>query len=387
MRGAARRGCTRTLCQNPGRAGLRRTEDDLETTLATSLQVIAKLMRRNGLDPETLLIEAGVDPAALADPHARLPSAAVERVIGAMAACIPSPAFGLGAAECWHPTNLGALGHAWLASSSLRRGLDRLQRYWSLIGQRSALLLREEPEGVAVLLDLPHTEPRVAAITTDLCFSVIVDMCRTNAGDAFAPVAVRLMRAAPADDTPYRSFYRCPIRFGCAERSLLLPRAALDATLPTSNRELAGLLDRMLDEALARIDRDDVVARCRAVLLQRLASGEVSATRTARHLAMSRRTLHRRLADAGTTWQRLVDDTRRDIALRMIEDQRRPIGEITFELGFSQHSAFARAFKRWAGASPSAYRAGLPASRSAGNPPGAKAPSDGRTTRRATIAG
>jgi len=335
----------------------------LESTLATSLQVIAKLMQRNGLEPETLLVEAGVDPAALTDPHARLPSAAVDRVIGEMAERIPAPAFGLGAAACWHPTNLGALGHAWLASSSLRRGLERLRRYWALIGQRSALGLRDEPGGVAVLLDLPRTEPRIAAITTDMCFSVIVDMCRVNAGEAFAPLEVRLMRAAPADAEPYRSFYRCPTRFGCAERSLLLPREALDAPLPTSHREIAGMLDRLLDAELARIDRGDVVARCRAVLLQRLAGGEVTATQIARHLAMSRRTLHRRLADAGTTWQRLVDDTRRDMALRMIEDQRRPIGEITFELGFSQHSAFARAFKRWSGASPTAYRAGLPTAR------------------------
>jgi AraC-like DNA-binding protein len=340
----------------------------LETTLATSLQVIAKLMRLHGLDPETVLLEAGVDPAALADPHARLPSSSVDVVLGAMASRIPSAAFGLDAARCWHPTNLGPLGHAWLCSSSLRRGLQRLSRYWALIGQRSALLLREEAGGVAVVLDLPHTEPRIAAITTDICFSVIVDMCRTNAGDAFAPLEVRLMRAAPADDTPWRAFHGCPIRFGRPERSLLLSRESLDAPLATSNRELAGMLDRMLDEALARIDRADVVARCRAVLMQRLASGEVTATQVARHLAMSRRTLHRRLADAGTSWQRLVDDTRRDVALRLIEDQRRPIGEITFELGFSQHSAFARAFKRWSGASPTAYRATLPGARSAEAP-------------------
>jgi AraC-like DNA-binding protein len=335
----------------------------LETTLATSLQVIAKLMRVHGLEPEALMLEAGVDPATLADPRARLPGASVERVLGAMAQHIPSAAFGLDAARCWHPTNLGALGHAWLCSSSLRRGLQRLSRYWALIGQRSALMLRDEADGVAVVLDLPHTEPRIAAITTDICFSVLVDLCRTNAGESFSPLEVRLMRAAPADDAPWREFHRCPIRFGQPERSLLLSRESLDAPLPTANRELAGVLDRMLDEALARIDRSDVVARCRAVLMQRLAGGEVTATQVARHLAMSRRTLHRRLADAGTTWQRLVDHTRRDIALRLIEDPQRPIGAITFELGFSQHSAFARAFKRWSGASPTAYRAGLPGAR------------------------
>jgi AraC-like DNA-binding protein len=153
------------------------------------------------------------------------------------------------------------------------------------------------------------------------------------------------------------------VAFGQDERSLTLPAAVVDATLPTANRNLAGLLDRVLAEELARLDRTNVVARCRALLLERLAGGEVTATEAARRLAMSRRTLHRKLADEGTTWQQLVDETRRDIAMRMIEDPRRPIGEITFELGFSQQSAFARAFRRWAGTSPTQYRASLPAAR------------------------
>jgi AraC-like DNA-binding protein len=72
---------------------------------------------------------------------------------------------------------------------------------------------------------------------------------------------------------------------------------------------------------------------------------------------MSRRTLQRKLADAETTYLKLVDDTRRDLALRYIEDPRRSITDITFTLGFSQHSAFTRAFKRWTGVAPTEYRA------------------------------
>lgn len=335
----------------------------MDTTLATSAQVIDTLLRRHGIDPVPLYAHHGIDLSLLAEPSARLPQDAVDAVLRDGAQRIADPAFGLSAVACWHPSHFGALGHAWLASSTLRRALERSRRYWQLLGQRTALTLRDESDGLAVVLDNPRSDPAVAAITTDIDFAVLLGLCRFNAGAALRPVRVRLIRSEPRDRSPYDAFYACPVEFGAAERSLVLPRAEVDAALPTGNPHLVGLLERSLAEELARLDRSDVVARCRALLLERLASGELSATEAARRLAMSRRTLHRKLADSGTTWQELVDATRRDLALRMIEDPRRPIGEITFELGFSQQSAFARAFRRWAGTSPTQYRESLPGAR------------------------
>ena len=341
----------------------------LDTTLATCAQILDHLMRRLAIEPEPVLARHGIELATMADPSARLPADATDGVVREVALRSGDPAFGLQAAHCWHPTHLGALGHAWLASSSLKRGLERLQRYWQLIGQRSSIALREQPEGLAVVLSNPRSDPLVAAATTDIDFSVLVSMCRMNAGEDFAPVQVNLIRPEPQARGPWDAFYRCPVRFGAGERSVVLPRAEVESPLSTSNRHLVGMLERMLAEDLARLDRSDVVARCKSLLNKRLASGEVTATQVARDLAMSRRTLHRKLADAGTTWQQLVDDTRRDLALRLIEDPRRPIGEITFELGFSQQSAFARAFRRWSGSSPTRYREALHAGRAAAQRP------------------
>ena len=98
------------------------------------------------------------------------------------------------------------------------------------------------------------------------------------------------------------------------------------------------------------------MARCRASLLEQLSSGELSEEEMAQQLHMSRRTLQRKLADAETTYQQLVDETRRDLALRYIENPHHSITDITFMLGFSQQSAFTRAFRRWTGTAPSEYR-------------------------------
>lgn len=337
----------------------------METTLATIAQILDRLMRRLGIEPGPVFDRHGIERAVLADPTARLPADAVDAVMRDVGMRCGDPAYGLLAAHCWHPTQLGALGHAWLASSTLRRGVERLERYFQLIGQRTAIALRDDPDGLAVVLANPRDDPIVAAAVTDIAFSVFASMCRMNAGERFRPARVDLMRTAPPDPSPWDRAFGCPVRFDRSERVIVLARGDADAALPTSNRTLVGMLDRMLAEDLARLDRSDVVARCKALLHKRLASGEVTATQVASDLAMSRRTLHRKLADAGTTWQQLIDDTRRDLALRLIEDPRRPIGEITFELGFSQQSAFARAFRRWSGESPTRYRESLHAGRTA----------------------
>jgi AraC-like DNA-binding protein len=116
------------------------------------------------------------------------------------------------------------------------------------------------------------------------------------------------------------------------------------------------VLDRVITEELARLDRDDLLARCKAILLETLPAGASSEAGMAARLHMSRRTLQRKLAGRSTAYKKLVDDTRRELALRFIEDPQRSLADITFELGFSQQSALTRAFRRWTGTAPSDWR-------------------------------
>ena len=169
-------------------------------------------------------------------------------------------------------------------------------------------------------------------------------------------MAVTLKRAKPDGWQVYRGHYGCPVRFGTGEDSFTLARGDADKPLPSSNRQIAATLDGILAQQLAQLDKSNVVARCRASLLEQLSSGELSEEEMAQQLHMSRRTLQRKLADAETTYQQLVDETRRDLALRYIENPHQSITDITFMLGFSQQSAFTRAFRRWTGIAPSEYR-------------------------------
>ena len=328
----------------------------METFLATMGQVFVRVVEMHGVDAHALLREAGVDPAALRDPAARIPSTVWDGVGAKAAALIPDPAFALRAARSWHPSNLGALGHAWLASSTLRTGLERLQRYSRILGERAHLQLTDTRDGLRFAYDHRRRDPVLRAIGADFALSLVMDMCRMNYGATLRPMEVRLSRVRVGDTEPYRHFYGCPIHFETNEDSFLLSRRVADEPLPTANRQLAGTLDSILTSQLAALDRDNIPARCKSSLLEEITSGEVSEEYIARRLHMSRRTLQRKLAESNTTYQKLVDDTRRDLALRYMEDPRNSITDVTFLLGFSGQSAFTRAFNRWTGMSPTAYR-------------------------------
>jgi len=327
------------------------------TSLATLGQIVASVIRMYGLDAAAMFERHGIDPAQLSNPNARIASRTWDSLARDAAAHIPDPAFGLLAARCWHPSNLGALGYAWLTSSTLRTGLGRVVRYWRLLGEASTTRLQESSAGLTTVLARQAPDPVSSAVTVDFVISLLVDMCRMNAGSSLRPVAVRLRRMRPKDSEAYRRHFGCVVHFASDEDSFTLSRSDVDRSLPTSNRHLAATMDRILAEQLAHLDKNDVMARCQARLLDQLSSGELSENAMAEQLHMSRRTLQRKLAEADLTYQKLVDDTRRDLAMRHLEDPRLSITDVTFLLGFSQQSAFTRAFRRWTGASPSAYRA------------------------------
>ena len=328
----------------------------METFLASTGRILLRLLELHGIDGEKFVRAGGYSPDVFRDANARLPSKAVDAAALGAAALIPSPGFALESARCWHPSDLGALGFAWLASSTLRTALGRLERYCLVLGEKARFRSETTDKGLRGVFEHRRANPLVAALTVDFGLALVTDMCRMNFGASLRPLEVTLGRATPADPGPWHRFFGCRVHFNSPRDSIVLAKADVDAPLPVSNRQVAVTLDAILARQLAEIDRSNVEARTRAALLERLASGEPQEEEIARSLHMSRRTLQRKLAEADLTYQRLVDQTRRDLALRYIDDPAKSVTELTFLLGFSGQSAFTRAFRRWTGASPTEYR-------------------------------
>jgi AraC-like DNA-binding protein len=327
-----------------------------ESTLASVWLILLRLVEVHGLDPQRFLQEVGVRPETLRDVRARVPSRLADIAFAQAAAQIPDPAFALRAGECWHPSNLGTMGYAWLSSRTLHTGLKRLERFACIVGNRASYHCVDERASVRFVFDHGRNDAPIGHLMTDFTLSILLDMCRTNFGNKLNPVALRLRRPEPADPQPWLKLFGCHVEFGAVADSFLLDRDTADTPLPTANIPLANTFDKILTEQLAHLFDDDIVSRCKAHLLRQLTSGPPSAQETGTALGLSQRTLQRKLSELGLTYQSLCDATRHELARRYLDDPSKSVTEVTFLLGFSEQSAFTRAFRRWSGMSPTSYR-------------------------------
>lgn len=259
-------------------------------------------------------------------------------------------------ARHWHPGHLGALGYAWLSSSTLMTGLLRLERHWRIVSDLGRLHVQEQGAQVVVTYERDSGHERLDHVLSEVVFAMLVRMCRANAGETFAPREVRFRLAKPQDDAPLREVFKGETRFEAQQNQFVIDHATATRRLATADLVLAGTLDRMLAEAMASLDRDDALSRTKAIVLKTLTSGLPEAADVAAQLHMSGRTLQRKLAEQGTTYADLVEETRKDLALRYLGDSAKSMSEIAFLVGFASQSSFTRAFNRWTGMAPSDYR-------------------------------
>ena len=185
-------------------------------------------------------------------------------------------------------------------------------------------------------------------------------MCRSLIGRDFSPRRIELRRPRPATIDDFERLFRAPLLFGAAQNRLVLDGASIELPLDGANPDLALRADAIALQYLARIERDNIQARVREVLMQRLQCAEPSQDEVAEQLCMSARTLQRKLGETGTTYKEILDGTRRSLALSYLRAPHHSLSEITYLLGFSSGSSFTRAFRRWTGQSPSNWRAGAP---------------------------
>lgn len=327
-----------------------------KSTLSTIWLAVSRLFELHGLDAERLMADLGVAPATLRDVGARIPANLADLAFGEAMCRIADPAFALRAAECWHPSNLGTLGYAWFSSRTLHTGLKRMQRFSRIIGDDFSYDVRETARELQFVHHHGRGDDAVGHAMTDFTLSIIVDMCRRNTANQLKIQRVSLRRPVPANPAPWQAFYDTTVEFGAQVDAFYLDLVTANAALPTANIPMANTFDEILTQQLDQFFHDDLVSRTKTAVLRHLTSGPPTAAQVAADLAMSQRSFQRKLGELGLTYQGVLDQTRLELARRYLDNSGRSLTEITFMLGFSEQSAFTRAFRRWSGMSPSGYR-------------------------------
>jgi AraC-like DNA-binding protein len=326
------------------------------STLATVWLIVLRLIELHGLDPQQLMDELGIRPETLRDVRARVASQLADVAFAKATELIPNPAFALSAGECWHPSNLGTMGFAWLSSRTLHTGLKRMERFSRILGTDFSYHLIEEPAGLWFVHDHGRGEDPVGYPMTDFTLSILMTMCRTNFGHHLNATEVQLRRPHPENPAPWQDLFGCKVIFEADRDCFMLDRETVNKPLPSANIPLANTFDSILAEQMASFVDSDLISRSKAYLLRELTSGTPSAQELASALGMSQRSFQRKLGELGLTYQKVLDEIRHELARRYLDDQSKSVTEIAFLLGFSEQSAFTRAFRHWSGMSPSIYR-------------------------------
>jgi AraC-like DNA-binding protein len=325
--------------------------------LSQGINVVRALEAR-GVDATALLREAGCDPALFQTPEARIRADVAQRIFELAERATGDPCFGLDVGQQVRGVALHAVGYAWLASATLFDAMSRLGRASRVLADVWRAELREEPRGVRFVIG--YVRPVRPFSRQDAVVAGIVKLCRITSGDTFAPLEVAVEREAPACAQRFADWFRAPIVWSAPTPSILCRREDLARPLPTTNPGVALASDNLVADYLARLDRADVVAQVKRELLGHLPSGAPVQGVVARAVGLSARTLHRRLAQAGTSFEKLLDETRRELAAEYVRRADYSVGEIAYLLGFAETSSFNRAFRRWNGKSPSEFRRPAP---------------------------
>jgi AraC-like DNA-binding protein len=328
------------------------------THFAPATNMLWKHIESCGHDPAPLYRKAGINPALLKRSDARINITHVDELWRLAVELLDDPCFGIKMTEYWHPSFVGALGYAWCASSTLRTAFNRVVRYIHVVTEDLNLHLSDTPDGLMITTDL---EKSVFTLPQhhDVVLSVLMHMCRFNYGDELLPTRVCLAHEKPPCAEIIADYFRTPVIYDAPASSLTLAKKDVDLKLSSGNKELALLHDEFLMKYLVEIKKGDIVQQIQSVIIENLPSGKVTDNLIAKELNLSERSLQRKLKEKGTTFRNELDNVREMAAIQYIRNPVNTMSDIAFLLGFSEQSAFSRAFKKWTGTSPMKYRNSL----------------------------
>ncbi len=319
---------------------------------------VLEMFATEGVDVDALLRDAGFDAGVLNDPQRRYSIDEVSLLWEMAVERSGKTTLGLSKELAATYGKLGVVGHAMMSSPTLLAALERFARYLNVVSNAATFVLTAAPEGHWFEFGHEGGERPVPRQRVEFGVLTMLSFCNWITGRDFNALAVEFVDPAPADSSVHEAVFGCPVRFGQAANRALLRQA--DLALPLSARDpaIAALHDRLIEDELEKLSADAPTSwRVRQILAARLCGAEPRREQIAAALNIGDRTLQRRLHAEGTTFQQLLDDTRRELAQRYLRTRRTSLRNVAELLGFEDQSNLFRACKRWFGESPGRYRA------------------------------
>ena len=267
------------------------------------------------------------------------------------------PGFSVRVGQQMKMDDYGVLGMSWKTCSKAGEIFERSERYFTLLSNTYVFKV-EKVNNVARIHLFRDAYRRGVALSNEATFSATVVVLKAITETNIVPVNVSFKHHPPSDIQSYDEAFGCPVEFNQPYNHISYRVADLETRSAKADASIHKfLMERVKEETDGiEITPNKIARDVENLIKDALPSGIPGITQLGEHMGMSNRTLTRRLSEAGITFRNLVKKTQEEISKDLLRNSSRSIGEIAFQTGFSEQSAFNRAFKRWTGQSPVEFR-------------------------------
>lgn len=316
------------------------------------------------VDINAFLRSLGIEPETVRSPDAYLPVETYLRIQDAAAEYVHDPYFGLHMGEFAQPGSWSILGYLMMNCKTLGEAFEKTGRYQRIIGNLITARAELGLGKVRLIYFTPPRAPRMSRHCFDSTFASSVRLARTLSGLPLDPLEVTFAYPEPESRAEYERIFHCPVRFGQRDNSMTLDPSLGNLPVRMANPALLAHFEQYAQDFIAQMvveprrdmeKGDSATQTVTRIILARLDDPSLSIEKVAREMAVSVRTLQKRLEAEGVVFSDLLRDIRRRLAEKYLHENY-SVEQITYLLGFSDPSVFRKSFKKWLGVTPGEYR-------------------------------
>ena len=334
--------------------------DSLGTASANAIRQYLRAAQDYDIQPEDALNAAAIPAGILDNTIARVSGRSFQALIRWLIEQTRDPLFGLKSARYVQPGSYSLVGYMAMNSRSAREALHLTPEYEAIVGDMGITRIEKYGPHLAMRWVCQYDDPVVRPHMIDNVLGSWLLFARWLA-DLQDGKPEKVLFERPQPDArlipAYEDIFACPLEFNAGKSALIFPEEVLDTPLRQPDPVLLSTLEQQAAAVMAEIqERHPIVMQTRTLLRTLMDEGIPRREKVAEQLGITERTLQRRLQDAGTGYQQLLDDLRRETASEWLTNSDMAINDIALRLGFSEARSFHRRFKTWTGITPGEYR-------------------------------
>lgn len=318
---------------------------------------IADLLEARGHPAELILREVGLKRAEVKPPDARIAVTKHVALIEAAAEHLNDPCFGLHFGAGLDPLDAGAIGFLAANSPTLGDALKNFAKYLATMSEGSRAHLDLKGEQAHWTMGLTDRKAVADRQFYEYLLAASLNICRFAVSRRITPTTVEFQHPRSSGLDEFRRYFGAPVRFGAMRNMMTLEKSQLSLPCRSADQRLFRIVKAHCDELLAKSRKaKNLQEEVTHLVGSLLPTGTATKAHVASSLNMSERTLSRRLAEQGMSFRQIIDEERRRMAFRYLDDPAVRPTQVAYLLGYSEPSAFTHAFRRWTQQSPAEYR-------------------------------